>query len=780
MSGGQRGGAITGATYVGSYKDSETRALPNVINSGSASYTVETCKQAALSQGKQYFGLQAMQPNNLAQCFVGNDYNAAVAQGVATTTTTGPDGNVYGGNWTNAIYKVDPTADPSVLKPIRYVKFRYPDNSPDCIQISQVAIYDTNNVNIALRKPVAALNSWTGVMSDKDYVVNGNLAAVNYGEKGGSGFASRGGPGEYLTIDLQAEVAVKKIVYYNRLDYPIRGRGMLMDLMDGSSNVIKEITLTADMIQSYDFKVPAQPLKIRPIRYVNVLSASPGTCIQISQVAVYSIENPSVNIAQGKPTKSQGAYSAQAVASNAVDGTLAPRAYPNIYHSPCGTGDYWQVDLGSEYPVSKIVYYNRQDCCQDRAQNLILSLRTGNNDVVVWEGPFTSADMVQTFLFNPIVNITDPYRFMPVVDQCKGYATQVQSGPEYEKSFFQTQIADVCMPYYSTALDKCQQEEQQKMDAIDNKIAKCAATLDTCQTAFAIDTQGKIISAHYGNKGAKKLLDVKAVIDKKRTEGTNNIIASNTFFGTDPAPGLPKALYITIHTSYNADQTYMIPENKSINLDSQDAPGGNTAHGGLLPAQNAGVVGTSGPNRSGGAGSLTFATLGQGQNGGGNQRGGWMAFNEPNFVREMLGKPKAAAAPDRNVKCKTWAAKRPSECNITPSFMTVNCATSCAAVGEGAPVKGDLQGVKYSIQHHGEFPEFLKRYKPKSECPDKRYVKKADVAPVFDQTLRLIEKLNDLKANYSTDIRNHPDYKLLLDKYAIKGPDGSYQACTKC
>ena len=524
-----------------------------------------------------------------------------------------------------------------------------------------------------------------------------------------------------------------------------------------------------------------QSPEIPNVRYVTVRTNGPQY-IQIAQMAVYAIDNPTINLAQGKPTNSLNALGS-AVASTAVDGTLSPRAYPNIYHSMGQNGDFWSVDLGAAYSVNKVVYYNRQDCCNERALNYVLELKDGNGKVV-WSGPLT-ADMTQTITFTPTqVPITDPYRFLPIEKKCEGYVNKVKSGPDYEQTFYKKQIADVCMPYYTDELNKCHKHEGHTLANIENKIAKCATSLHTCQTAFNINTQNTITSAIYGNKDSKQTMDVLALLNKQRSEGTAEIVVSNVTFGSDPAPGVHKFLYLTLHTSYNADQRYTIPENQSINLDAPDATGPQAGGPSGAPGASAFGSGT-------GVGTLTFSTLGQGQSGGSRapQRGGWLAFNEgPSFLTNMVAKIEHTVAPstipaDKSPHCKVWAAKRPSACKTDANFMNTNCATSCAAAPTGAPLPADLQraeNMKYGIEHHREYPAFLKRYKPKSECPDKRYVLKADVAPVFDQTLRLVKKLNDLKANFSTDIRNHPDYKILMDKYALRDSQNNYTACSKC
>jgi hypothetical protein len=129
-------------------------------------------------------------------------------------------------------------------------------------------------------------------------------------------------------------------------------------------------------------------------RYIKV--AYPSTkveYIQLSQLAVYS---NSVNVAIGKTTTSSTPYSPESSKDKAVDGTLAERPYPNMFHSMNTADAFWQVDLGQEYPIDSVVYYNRKDCCYDRSAGLLITLMDKNNAVVK---TFTCVanDMVQTF-----------------------------------------------------------------------------------------------------------------------------------------------------------------------------------------------------------------------------------------------------------------------------------------------------------------------------------------------------------------------------------------------
>lgn len=63
-------------------------------------------------------------------------------------------------------------------------------------------------------------------------------------------------------------------------------------------------------------------------------------------------------------------------ASKGVDGSLK-----TFFHTEKDSTPWWQVDLGRIYPLSEVIIYNRQDCCQERIRNLTVLL---SNDSVNW------------------------------------------------------------------------------------------------------------------------------------------------------------------------------------------------------------------------------------------------------------------------------------------------------------------------------------------------------------------------------------------------------------
>jgi hypothetical protein len=95
------------------------------------------------------------------------------------------------------------------------------------------------------------------------------------------------------------------------------------------------------------------------IRIVNASQSVPNF-IQIGELMVFD-EN-GANIALGKPTAASPEWPGF-LPGNAVDNN------PNTaYHSanPPTLNDFWEVDLGQEYNIALIEYYNRADCCQER------------------------------------------------------------------------------------------------------------------------------------------------------------------------------------------------------------------------------------------------------------------------------------------------------------------------------------------------------------------------------------------------------------------------------
>ena len=613
--------------------------------------------------------------------------------------------------------------------------------------------------------------------------------------------------GEWMTINLGNPQEVRGVVTQGRSD---QAPGCCADqfvktFKIGYSMDGQNFTMLNDVATQNEVSDKKNTLK-SGIRYIMI--TPPTSYIQISQLAVYAAGNPNVNIAKGKPVSVTSTYP-NTRAESVVDGTLANKSHPGGWHSLTGnSNEYFLVDLQKPYPIEKVVYYNRGDCCQNRAKGMLLRLQDENRNEI-WTGTLSSA-MIQTFTFQS--SVEDPYRFLPLEEKCRGYTSKLNVGEDFEKNYFKKAIAETCMPYYSTELVKCNNESTKALTEIDLTIQKCNGPLHTCQSAFNINTQMIILSATYGEHNTQPLncpiareqylitngdvnaagvdawshyksngeregrkwprciINVRQKIEDLRTKGVKSVVVSNVTFGQDPAPGTPKQLRLVLKSSYNAKFVKIILEGQTLNLDFD-----NTATKKSEPVRSAPLY--------------TFSTLGK------NQKGGQTPYNaEPmtygggtinlmSKLEDYLTKPAEMNIKDKNRNCKAWATKQPSECELNPRFMLANCAKSCESI-KASPITPDLlranQVRRYNIKKHKDFAEFNKHYKKFSSCPTKDYVKKADVQHIYDKTLSLVEKLNALKNNFSLDIRTHPDYRLLLDKYSLKNVKGEYVECAPC
>uniref|UniRef100_A0A6C0D2L1 F5/8 type C domain-containing protein n=1 Tax=viral metagenome TaxID=1070528 RepID=A0A6C0D2L1_9ZZZZ len=129
------------------------------------------------------------------------------------------------------------------------------------------------------------------------------------------------------------------------------------------------------------------------VRYISIENSTqnPPTYIQIGGLKAF--DNTGVNVASKKSTYSSGNWPGL-VSSNAVDDD----PYTFFHTSdPPKSNQYWYVDLGKEYNLSKIEYNNRINCCQNRIIGCIMRLYN-NAGLLVRDYRFTSDQMTQTFV----------------------------------------------------------------------------------------------------------------------------------------------------------------------------------------------------------------------------------------------------------------------------------------------------------------------------------------------------------------------------------------------
>jgi hypothetical protein len=146
------------------------------------------------------------------------------------------------------------------------------------------------------------------------------------------------------------------------------------------------------LIYTYN-KTPKYCCNYFKIRYIKLFFPEPNDgIIQISQLAVYSND---INIAPNGTASAANLLGYGSSIESPIDGNLISREFPLIYHSyePSEFG-YWLLDLGSEYTVNKIVYYNRITN-NERANGMVIE--TYNNSSNNLNKFILDSNLIQTF-----------------------------------------------------------------------------------------------------------------------------------------------------------------------------------------------------------------------------------------------------------------------------------------------------------------------------------------------------------------------------------------------
>ena len=156
-------------------------------------------------------------------------------------------------------------------------------------------------------------------------------------------------------------------------------------------------------------------ITIKPVnvRYIQILSSGNNDgYIQINKLKVFAIVNGvSRNIGAGAGINNRLLNLGSATSGrgtkpgeNATNRGWAwlpawfaivdwgPTHYPYEYHSPTpDPNEWWQLDLGQEFLVYQVDYYNRGDCCQYRAQGMKMIFLDGKKNTIDVKNPDTGS-----------------------------------------------------------------------------------------------------------------------------------------------------------------------------------------------------------------------------------------------------------------------------------------------------------------------------------------------------------------------------------------------------
>ncbi|XP_071954522.1 uncharacterized protein [Antedon mediterranea] len=133
-------------------------------------------------------------------------------------------------------------------------------------------------------------------------------------------------------------------------------------------------------------------------------------------------------VSEFKEARQISRYNVDAFSSHAVDGGIdGTYKKRSCTHTLLEDSPWWYVDLGTETVISKIVIFNRDDCCADRLSGV--EVRVGNSQV----SPFFSnaqcaltISRMDAIARNPIEMSCNPPisgRYVTVYKQIRGYLT---------------------------------------------------------------------------------------------------------------------------------------------------------------------------------------------------------------------------------------------------------------------------------------------------------------------------------------------------------------------
>jgi hypothetical protein len=138
----------------------------------------------------------------------------------------------------------------------RYIKLQAPDSGDHVIQIAQIACFDFEGNNVALRKPVTASSLYWDGADNPAIVTDGRLSAKPYPDILHTGVSY----GDNVIIDLESTYQIKRCEYYNRLDIDSNGCcnkriiGSTLSIQNSDKSTSKTyIFVTGDMKIDIDF-----------------------------------------------------------------------------------------------------------------------------------------------------------------------------------------------------------------------------------------------------------------------------------------------------------------------------------------------------------------------------------------------------------------------------------------------------------------------------------------------------------------------------------------------
>ena len=208
-----------------------------------------------------------------------------------------------------------------------------------------------------------------------------------------------------LYINGQQAATMTKVITFDTLPYFYLGKSNWADPYPNMTlfdfRMMNRSLTVYDVMGLYYSLKKISGITIPSGQYIE-LNRPNGEYLNLAEIQVFSYEG-GPNIITPSTSVSFPDARSDLPASNFVDGNLS-----NFMHSSGTTNSTVIVNLGSTRPIYKIIIYNRLDCCFNRANGIVLTIKNSSNTVIYTSSPIPDK-LGRTTVQTDTGNTTDYY-----------------------------------------------------------------------------------------------------------------------------------------------------------------------------------------------------------------------------------------------------------------------------------------------------------------------------------------------------------------------------------
>ncbi len=233
------------------------------------------------------------------------------------------------------------------------------------LSLAEVRVFGQPLVLVNLAAGQTATQSSTAFGGDPGLAIDGD---TNGAFGAGSVTHTETEDGPWWEVDLGERGLIETIDLWNRTDCCGGNLSDYWVLVSNSPNPEPGSGTTFQLHVSAAAGSPTTIAVNAPGRYVRIKRSVVGP-MSIAEVEVWGQVLPPLNLAQGKiATQSSTAFGGEP--AFAVDGNLNGLYWGgSVTHTASGSGEWWEVDLGTRAAIQTIDVWNRTDCCGTELSN---------------------------------------------------------------------------------------------------------------------------------------------------------------------------------------------------------------------------------------------------------------------------------------------------------------------------------------------------------------------------------------------------------------------------